>query len=80
MKYVKPELEISKIALKLLDEIYSPDIVYRATGICLMDLVCTKQVQSILFEELHQNENENLAKAIDTLENKFGKNVVRTGF
>jgi len=45
-----------------------------------MDLVCTKQVQSTLFEELHQNENENLAKAIDTLENKFGKNVVRTGF
>jgi len=74
------ELEISKIALKLLDEIYFPDIVYRATGICLMDLVCTKQVQSTLFEELHQNENENLAKAIDTLENKFGKNVVRTGF
>lgn len=74
------ELEISKIALKLLDEIYVPDILYRATGVYLADLVCTKEVQSTLFQEFKQNENENLAKALDKLESKFGKNIVRTGF
>ena len=51
------ELEISKSAIKLLKSIYSPDILYRATGIYLFNLTCTKNLQISLFDELKQNEN-----------------------
>lgn len=74
------ELEISKVAVELLDKIYKKGILYRATGIYLNDLTCTKGIQVTLFEELKQNDNENLARAIDKLEEKFGNNIVRTGF
>lgn len=74
------ELEISKTAIELLKSIFDENIVYRATGVYLADLTCSKSVQATLFEELNQSDNENLAKAIDNLETKFGKNIVRTGF
>ncbi|MCQ2957578.1 MAG: hypothetical protein MJ180_01600 [Candidatus Gastranaerophilales bacterium] len=74
------ELEISKEAIKLLEKIYKEDVLYRATGIYLGDLTCTKNSQGTLFEEIRQNENDNIAKAIDKLENKYGKNIIRTGF
>ena len=74
------ELEISKAAMELLENLYKKGILYRATGIYLNDLSCTKGVQTTLFEELKQNGNENLAKAIDKLENKYGHDIVRTGY
>ena len=74
------ELEISKEAMKLLDELFNPNIIYRATGIFLNDLNCSNKIQTTLFEELKQTENDSLAKTIDKLEKKFGKNTIRTGF
>jgi len=74
------ELEITKIAISLLEEIFDNGILYRATGIYLGDLSCNKGIQIDLFTEEKQQENENLAKAIDKLEEKFGKNIIRTGF
>jgi len=74
------ELEISKIAVNLLDEIYNSNILYRATGIYLGDLSCNSGMQTTLFAEDKQTENNALAKAIDKLENKFGRNIIRTGF
>ena len=74
------ELEISKTAMELLENLYKKGVLYRATGIYLNDLSCTRGVQTTLFEELKQNENENLARAIDKLENKYGHDIVRTGY
>ena len=74
------ELEISKIAVSLLYEIYNSKILYRATGIYLGDLSCNNGVQTTLFSEDKQKENSALALAIDKLENKFGRNIIRTGF
>jgi len=75
------ELEILKIAFELLDKIFIPDVIYRATGICLNNLTCTNFVQVGLFdEETHKNENESLAKTIDNLEQKYGKKIVRMGY
>ena len=74
------ELEISKVAISLLEKMFCENVLYRATGVYLSDLTCSKNVQITLFDELNQNNNENLAKAIDNLESKFGKNIIRTGF
>ena len=74
------ELEISKTAMELLNKIYKEGVLYRATGIYLNDLTCTKGVQTTLFEDLKQDENDNLAKTLDKLEEKFGHNIVRTGY
>lgn len=74
------ELEIAKIAQELLEKIYKPNILYRATGIYLGDLSCNNGIQKTLFEENKQKENEALAKTIDKLEEKFGRNIIRTGF
>ena len=74
------ELEISKEAIKLLEKIYKEDVLYRATGIYLGDLSCTKEIQETLFSEMKQKENDNISKAIDKLEKKYGKNIIRTGF
>ena len=74
------ELEISKVAMELLEEIYSPEILYRATGIHLFNLNESKDNQPTLFNTAKKNNNENLAKAVDNLEKKYGKNIIRTGF
>ncbi len=78
--YTNFELEISKTATELLEKIFISDISYRATGIFLSDLNCNGNFQANLFEETKQTENETLAKTIDKLENKFGKDVIRIGF
>ena len=74
------ELEISKEAIKLLDEIFNSNIIYRATGIFLNDINCSNGIQTSLFEESKISENSSLAKTIDKLEKKFGRNTIRTGF
>ena len=74
------ELEISKTAMELLEKLYKSGVSYRATGIYLNDLSPTKGMQTTLFEEFKQNENDNLARTLDKLEQKFGNNIVRTGY
>lgn len=74
------ELEISKIAMKILDKLYSPDLIYRSCGVTLENLDFEKESQLDLFADYTQKNFDKLADAIDNLETKFGKNVVRTGF
>lgn len=75
------ELDISKYALELLDKIYSPEIIYRSIGIVLEDFIEIQSEQLSLFDENNKKlKSENLGKAIDNLENRFGKNIVRIGF
>lgn len=75
------EWEISDIAFELLEKIYNPNIIYRSTGIILEDFMPLEEEQMFLFDN-HQNsqKSENLAKCIDKLESKFGKNIIQTGF
>ena len=75
------EWEISDIAFKLLEKIYNPNIIYRSTGIILDDFMSLSGEQMSLFSDDNYNEkSERLAKCIDKLEDKFGKNIVQTGF
>ena len=75
------EFDISKKAIELLNKMYSPDVLYRSVGIVLEDFNQTSQEQLLLFDDNKKREqNEKLGKSLDRLEQKFGRNIVRTGF
>ena len=75
------ELEISSIAIKLLEEIYNPKILYRSTGVYLGKIGEQSSEQLSLYTDETENiKKEKLAKCFDKLEEKFGKNIVQTGF
>ena len=74
MKLEKPtnsEKTLRDAAHKLLDQLYHRGVLYRATGITLMDLTIGKKQQFSLFESL-EPEDDKLSRVIDQLENKFG--------
>lgn len=74
------ELEISRTAMKLLEKLYNPNIIYRSCGVTLDGLDYTSESQLSLFSKGKSKNFDKLACAIDKLESKFGKNVVKTGF
>lgn len=74
------ELEVSKTAMKILEKLYNPDIIYRSCGIVLDGIDYTNESQLSLFIEKKSKDFDKLAIAIDKLEAKFGRNVVKTGF
>lgn len=75
------ELEISNIAMKLLEEIYNPEIIYRSIGVVLNKIGEQSIEQLSLYSEVDTVcKKEKLAKCFDKLEAKFGKNIIQTGF
>jgi nucleotidyltransferase/DNA polymerase involved in DNA repair len=75
------ELEISNIAIKLLEQIYNPNILYRSTGIILEKIGEENCEQLSLYNEVSDTiKKEKLVKCFDKLESKFGKNIIQTGF
>ena len=75
------ELEISKIILNLFNKIYSPDIIYRSTGVFFDKLSPADECQISLFDNDFQHiKNQKLTECFDKLENKFGKDIIQIGF
>lgn len=74
------ELEISRLAIKMLEKNYQSGVVYRSCGVTLEDLNFENQSQLNLFDSKCAKNFDKLSKSIDILEKKFGKNVVKTGF
>lgn len=75
------EFEISDIIFELLDKIYNPNILYRSTGVILDNFVLNSQEQISLFADTSSDEKkEKLSKCFDKLEQKFGKDIIQTGF
>lgn len=81
------ELEISRIVFKMLDKMYDPNIIYRSCGVTLDNLDFSEESQLSLFMDCGVNEEEarnknfdKLGIAIDKLEKKFGRNIIKTGF
>lgn len=75
------ELEISNIAIKLLEEIYDPNILYRSTGVTLEKIGEQGSEQLSLYADNTDIEKKaKLAQCFDKLESKFGKNIIKTGF
>ena len=75
------ELEISNIAVELLKEIYNPNVLYRSTGVYLGKIGEQGTEQLSLYSDTNlETKKKNLAKCFDSLESKFGKNIIQTGF
>lgn len=75
------ELEISDIVFELLDKMYNPNILYRSTGVILDTFVFNNEAQMSLFSDISADERkEKLSKCFDRLEEKFGKDIIQTGF
>ena len=74
-------MEISKIAIELLKEIYTPNILYRAVGIVLEKIGEQSIEQLSLYSQADVADKKyKLTKCIDKLEKKFRKNIIKTGF
>ena len=75
------EFEISKFAMPILEKIFNKNIVYRSVGILLENFNPLENEQMTLFDNtIQQEKNEQLAKSLDKLEAKFGRNIIKTGF
>ena len=74
------EIVISREIFTLLDKLFNPNILYRSTGVIFEDFTQNSKTQLGLFIDEKAQKHNNLAKAIDNIENKFGKNTIRTGF
>lgn len=74
------ELEISKIAMDLLEDIYDSNILYRAVGVVLERIGEQGVEQLSLYSDKDYDKKDRLAKCIDSLEKKFGNNILKTGF
>ncbi len=73
------ELEIQKTVFELFEKIYKPETIYRSTGVYLSDFEPEHEKQLSLLNPNGERNNK-LAKCIDNIELKFGKNSIRTGF
>ena len=75
------ELDISKPAFELLNLMYSSNILYRSIGILLEDFNAAKNEQLNLFQnQVKKEKSEKLGKAIDRIEERFGRNKIKVGF
>lgn len=73
------EFEIQKVAYELFDKIFNPNIIYRSTGVYLGDFQNEANKQLTLLDS-DSDKKESLARCIDKIESKFGKNSIRTGY
>lgn len=75
------ELEISDIVFEMLEKIYNPNVLYRSTGVILDTFVFNHEAQMSLFTDSKVDEKKDrLSKCLDRLEDKFGKDIIQTGF
>ncbi len=75
------EFEISEYAIPILEKLFNKSEIYRSIGILLENFNSCDNEQKSLFEDTSRREkNEKLAKSLDKLEAKFGRNIVATGF
>lgn len=75
------EFEISEHAFPLLEKMYDSRTLYRSVGIVLDNFnPCSNEQISLLADNSKREKHEKLAKSLDKLEAKFGRNIVKTGF
>lgn len=75
------EFEITKNAYPELENMFVQGELYRSVGIVLEDFKKNSEEQLLLFDtDAKREQKEKLGKSLDKLEQKFGRNIVRTGF
>ncbi len=69
--------ELTSVLAELFDGVYRPDVLYRATGVVLFELVELGPSQFTLFEDAGRVlANERLFEAVDEAAERFGKHAV----
>lgn len=74
------EIDISKIAFELFENIYKKELLYRSTGVFLSILSDADILQCNLFNAENSKKSDKLSVSIDKIETKFGKGSIKTGF
>lgn len=70
--------KIISVALKGLDIIYKEGYNFKKAGVIVMDIVPEEQVQQSLFDNISENKKDSkIMKSLDTLNKRFGKDLVR---
>jgi nucleotidyltransferase/DNA polymerase involved in DNA repair len=73
-------LELAPLARSLFNEMFRRHESYRATGVCLLDLVPDAQIQYSLFEDpLKAEKIRELYEAMDALAGRYGKHTLHLG-
>ena len=71
--------ELQEWTLSTLERIYNQDYEYRKAGIILSGLVPSEQLTKRLFDDQRFCKQHDLMKAVDRINQKFGKDTVRFG-
>jgi len=69
--------ELQEWTLSTLERIYNKDYEYRKAGIILSGLVPNEQLTKRMFDDERFQQQHKLMKAIDSINQKFGKDTVR---
>ena len=70
-------LEISKMALQGLRNIFKEDCVYKKAGVIVHDISPENQLQLSMFDTVDRGKRKNLMLAYDSVNTKMGKDTVR---
>ena len=72
-------IEITKLALQCLKEMYRMDCEYKKAGVVISDLVPENQVQLHIFDSSDRKRKNKLMKAMDFINGMIGRDSVRLG-
>ncbi len=71
--------EIQDWALQCLDEIYREDFEYKKVGVVLSGLIPVENMTYRLFDDAIYVKRENLYRAVDDVNDKFGRGTIQLG-
>ena len=69
--------ELNNYTLTLFRKVYRNGFHYKKAGVVLMDLVRAQGIQPDFFDDLKRDKRKELMKAMDNLNNKFGRDTVK---
>jgi len=73
-------MELSVLLRELFDALYSPKVLYRATGVILLEMAHDTNIQYSLFESpMNVEKIRDLYEAMDSLSGKYGKHTLHLG-
>ena len=71
-------LELTAHAVRLLRQVFRPGIAYKRAGVVLSDLRSKSGVQTDLFDATDRAKLDSLMKAVDALNDRFGRHRLVT--
>lgn len=69
--------EIIQYAMRGFEAVYQPGYNFKKAGVMILEIVPDKEVQSGMFDHVNRKRDNTLMKALDRVNNSFGKDIVR---